>query len=139
MACRPGGPWFCVDGAEGKGIHRLTSRLHLPPEIGVQQTTPDTVRIACGDTVLHWRALGLGKTEVTSGWHCREFGRRLAAPVIEYTVTCALPAVCGWCLTFEPSTGRASLERGDLGEPLLRWTEGQERWEFPPLQGKSTS
>ncbi len=35
---RPGGPWIISDRAIGKGIHRLTSRLHIHPDWMVEQT-----------------------------------------------------------------------------------------------------
>jgi uncharacterized heparinase superfamily protein len=137
IACRPGGPWFCVDWAHGQGVHQLTSRLHLHPEVDVQQTASDEVRILCGARALHWRLLRPGDLSVTTGWYCPEFGRRVASAVLEYRITATLPAVCGWYLTWNAADEAASLEQPDAGKVVLRWTRKDDRRQFRPLEMES--
>jgi len=85
VACRPGGPWFCVDWAEGTGSHRLTNRLHLHPDLDVKQASDGEIRIGLGGTELRLRPLTPGSLELTSGWYCPQLGHRLRCPVVQWT------------------------------------------------------
>lgn len=98
VACRPGGPWLCLDSAEGRGTHRLASRLHLHPDFRATPTADDTVELRCDDLRLELTFVGQGSLAVDAGWYCPQFGLRLPAPVVVWQAKADLPATVGWCL-----------------------------------------
>jgi hypothetical protein len=101
LACRPGGPWYCMDWASGLGRHRLTTTLRFHPDVEIKPMAEDRLRIRHGETVLCLRWLTPGRTRLTRGWYCPEFGLRRECPVAEWTTTTGLPACCGWSLSWE--------------------------------------
>jgi uncharacterized heparinase superfamily protein len=132
LACRPGGPWFCLDWAKGTGIHQLTSWLHLHPETQVQKTNDRDVVIDHHGRRMLLRFLAVGEISVESGWYCPEFGLRLLAPVVRWTAKTRLPKTCGWWLHWGQGRGEARLEESDGTPPALVWSEdGQVRRFFP--------
>ncbi len=130
LACRPGGPWLCVDWARGVGCHRLTSWLHFHPEVVVRPLSGDTleVELAGRRLQLHW--LVPGDASIEEGWYCPELGKRQTAPVVRWQAIVPLPAVCGWYLTWDGSEGMASLAVSSSGRTVLRWTEDGKTAEF---------
>lgn len=98
VACRPGGPWLCLDWAEGRGTHRLTSRLHVHPDFHVTPIGDRAVELRCDGVRLRLYFLGRGGVSVEAGWYCSQFGLRLPAPVVRFESETALPASIAWCL-----------------------------------------
>ena len=123
LACRPGGPWLCVDWARGDGSHRLASWLHFHPEVKIRKRDDNTleVELAGRGFQLHW--LAPGDISVEEGWYCPSFGSKHKAPVVRCEAVLPLPAACGWCLAWEGGTGTASLATSSSGEPMLQWIE----------------
>ncbi len=127
VACRPDGPWLCVDWAEGTGRHTLTQHLHLHPDVTAQITADDQLRLTAAGVSLQLRFLTPGQITLTDAWYCPEFGRRLESSVVRWTSETALPVVCGWQLTWDGCQGQATLdslrEDSDLmNEVVLDWT-----------------
>jgi hypothetical protein len=130
FACRPGGPWICVDWAVGKGEHRCVNRLHLHPDVNVEQISGVELNLQVAGTTLTLRFLTPGEVTVAEGWYCPAMGRREPASVICWTSATALPVVCGWWLTWGSGEGTAELD-GDGMQSRLRWTDcagGVELW-----------
>lgn len=123
IACRTGGPWFVIDWADGRGIHALTNRLHLHPDVIVESLADDSATIALGAEVLWFYALAPGQLDVESGWYSPEFGRRVPSPVLCWTARSRLPAACGWMVSRNARHGRASLRDGEPTDPILEWKD----------------
>ena len=123
MACRPGGPWFCIDWAEGSGSHKFTSRLHVHPDAEAEQTDTQEIRIRCGEVILRLRTLAPGRLDVTTGHYCPELGCRLECPVVQWTATATLPTVCGWHLTWGENLNPASMTPFAAKDTVLHWDE----------------
>jgi len=123
LACRPGGPWLCVDWAEGKRRHQVSNWLHLHPDVNAQLVSDDNVRLSIDGIVLRLRHLTPGQINLTTGWYCPEFGRRLQCPVVRWTAEATLPLLCGWYLTWHERDGTAELDRTASGAVLLRWRD----------------
>lgn len=123
LACRPGGPWLCVDWARGNGRHRLTSWLHFHPEVNVWKLDDNTLQWELAERrfQLHW--LVPGDLRIEEGWYCPSLGKKHKAPVARWEAVLPLPASCGWCLTWNGGTAGASLTTSASGESVLRWTE----------------
>jgi uncharacterized heparinase superfamily protein len=135
IACRPTGPWFCVDWALGKGRHRFTTRLHLHPDVSTEQITPDEIRLDLFGTNLFLRFLAPGQVDSRLGWYCPEFGRRIPHSIIEWTAVRTLPVVCGWELTWSAHTEDAALSNAS-GRVVLSWPEGIQTFQFCPRRGR---
>ncbi len=133
IACRPGGPWFCVDWVEGSGTHRLTSRLHLHPDCNARQVSDNLVQICGEGPPLHLRFLTSGLLRITAGWYCPQFGRRLECPVVQWTLAARLPTVCGWQLSWDPAAASALLTAYEAEETVLQWTDGAKSLEWRPV------
>jgi uncharacterized heparinase superfamily protein len=123
IACRPGGPWLCVDWAQGRSVHEYCSRLHLHPLVRVQKIADREVRMERDDFRLRLTFLTPGRLEIAKGWYCPEFGRRLASPVVEWRACGPLPVACGWCLTWEGTEGVASLTQEPNARFRLQWAQ----------------
>lgn len=130
LACRPGGPWFCVDWACGNGHHRLTSWLHFHPEATVQQLNDDTLRVELAGQVFQLDWLASGAIGIEEGWYCPSLGVKQKAPVVRWEAMLRLPAVCGWRLAWSGDRGTASLTASSFGEARLRWTENDKSVEL---------
>jgi len=122
IACRPGGPWLCVDWAEGQGRRDLSALLHLHPDVAVEQVEDDRVRLEVGRVVAHLHYMTAGRVTVTDGWYSPRLGHRLPCSVVRWTASAALPALCAWSLAWGHCRGRASVEHAD--RVVVRWTEG---------------
>ncbi len=133
IACSPGGPWFSVSWARGKGRHKLRERLHLHPDVEAERTASNQVRLALADLALWLIRLDGGCLTLSSGWYCPEFGRRLECPVVEWGMESVLPWVSGWCLLWEADQGAAILDRSDPGKTMLRWSTSDQHLELHPL------
>jgi uncharacterized heparinase superfamily protein len=132
FACRPGGPWFCVDWAFGRGIHLLVNRLHLHPDVHAEQIAVDEVSLRCGGVTVPVRFLGRGELALTSGWYCPEFGRRLSSTVLEWRWIATLPTVAAWSLLWAGCNGQVVLDAEDASCPQLWWSQGADEIEFCP-------
>ena len=133
IASRPGGPWLCIDWAEGTGKHKLSNRLHFHPDIHVEQVAADQLLVQTASVPMDLRFLAPGRVTVTTGWYCPEFGVRKQGPVVEWTATARLPVATGWCLTWGERRGTASLDRTCDRKLLLRWSDGEEPVSLQPL------
>jgi len=132
LACRPGGPWFCVDWAQGRATHELTAWLHLHPEVTVRQVADAQFQLLLGDTPLRLQWLTPGLATLAESWYCPQLGLRQKASVIRWQTSSALPAASAWCLTWAPSNGTASLEQTADG-PVLQWTEPGQTLRLEPF------
>ncbi len=130
LACRPGGPWFCVDWARGGGRHRLTSWLHFHPSVVVRPLGARTLQLQHAGRLFQLCWLTPGQTTVEEGWYCPQLGRREKAPVVRWEAVQPLPAACGWCLTWNGDKGNASLADTTSGETVIRWTDEAGSMEF---------
>ena len=137
LACRPGGTWLSVDWAEGKRRHELSNWLHLHPGVSVQVESDNELRLSIKGTVLRLRYLTPGRINVTTGWYCPEFGRRLECPVVQWTREGVLPSISGWYLTWDERDGTAVLSETDSGAVLLHWTEQDDRLQLHPVEAPS--
>jgi uncharacterized heparinase superfamily protein len=124
IACRPGGPWICIDRAAGTGRHRLVNRLHLHPEVRVEQVADDEILLGVDGGLLHWRTLVPGSLTVADGCYCPEFGVRLACRTICWEAACDLPALCGWALSWTGEDRIGLTMRGET--PVVQWSPGSE-------------
>ncbi len=134
LACRPGGPWLCVDWAHGAGRHRLTSWLHFHPEVKVKLLEDNAVQLELAGRRLQLHWLAPGDVAIEAGCYCPELGKRQTAPVVRWEANVPLPAVCGWYLTWEGSEGMACLAASSSSQTVLRWTEDDATAEFCWLQ-----
>ena len=131
LACRPAGPWICVDWANGTGRHDLANSLHLHPDVTAEKLADDLVRLELDGLSLSLHFLTAGRVTIAEGWYCPEFGRRDPAAVIHWTATQSLPAVCGWWLARGDHDATASVDQTGDGNILLRWTDGDESLQLP--------
>ena len=130
IACRPGGPWLCVDWVEGRGRRDLSAWLHLHPDVAVEKVADNRVRLEAGRTVLHLHYLTAGQVTVTDGWYSPQLGHRIRSPVVRWTASASLPAVCGWSLAWGDCRGLASIEHADRNNVVVRWTESNQSLRF---------
>lgn len=135
LACRPGGCWICLDWADGRGRHELTSHLHLHPEIAVEPLGDDAVRIRLPEAAYVLRFIVPGAVTIDQTWHCPGFGLRQQAPVIEWRASADLPALCGWYLAPEGLSCSASLV-GPPSDPRIRWTDAAGSIELRPFDDR---
>lgn len=119
VVCRQAGGWFVVDQAHGTKRHKLTNRLHLHADVIAVQESERTVRLIVGSDEYILSSLTPGNLRLTEGWFCPEFGKRIPAPVVEWSTNAALPAVSGWCLTKFGSEIQAEMDGTDNGALLL--------------------
>jgi len=133
IACRPAGPWFIVNWAEGRGVHHLAGRLHLHPEVEAEQATADKVLLHCPGRTLRLSALAPGSMELGAGWYCPDFGRRERCTVVVWSTEAALPALAGWQLSWDLHEHEAALTRLPSGEVSLTWRQGPSRLRWNPV------
>ncbi len=137
LACRPGGPWFCVDRAQGHGQHQVTSLLHFHPDVTLRPADDEIHVLFAGNHLrLHW--LTPGRVTIDQYWYCPHFGQRQPAPVARWEQSCQLTTQCGWCLAWEDIDHPPTLLQTAAGQNILRWTQRNETIEFP-LQFRPTS
>jgi uncharacterized heparinase superfamily protein len=133
LACRPGGPWFCVDWANGDGCHDLVAWLHLHPEVTVHQVAASQVLLRLGDIPLRLEWLTPGLVTQTESWYCPQLGLRQKVPTVFWQASRTLPAIGAWCLTWGMCEGTASLDLASCGDPVLQWTEHGQITRFTPF------
>lgn len=98
LACRPAGPWLCLDWADGHGTHRLASRLHLHPHVRARQVDANTVELESPGSQLRLHFLGPGSLAIETAWYCPQFGLRMPSAVACWHAETPLPAALAWCL-----------------------------------------
>ena len=123
VGCRGSGPWFCVDWARGTGQHEISSRLHIHPQFQVEQAGQDEIRLTAAEITASLHFLTPGRLAVNTGWYCSRFGHRQENPVLEWTSTGNLPAVCAWSLVRGDSRPTAELTWSPNEELLLQWSK----------------
>lgn len=133
VACRPGGPWLCVDWAQGKGRHQLSSWLHLHPDVVAKKTADDEIQLELHGLVLRLGFLTPGDVSLLDAWYCPEFGLRIPSLAVRWTSAAVLPAVCGWSLTWGCHNGKASLKSDPACLAELLWHEAGGQWQLSPI------
>ncbi len=133
VACRPGGPWLCVDWAQGKGRHQLSSWLHLHPDVVARKTADDELQLELHGLVMQLRFLTPGEISLLNAWYCPEFGLRIPSLAVRWTSTAVLPAVCGWSLAWGGHRGEASLESDPACLAKVLWSEAGRQWQLSPI------
>ena len=130
LACRPQGPWLCLDWADGRGYHRLTGRLHLHPQIQVTQSGEQLFDLQISDRKFQLQILGPAEASIQSGWYCPNLGERQATKVISWHLEDKLPATLGWALLWPDQEGSAKLLVEENSQPTLTWYEKENvvRW-----------
>jgi hypothetical protein len=136
IACRPGGPWLCLDWARGHGSHRLMSRLHLHPDVLVEKTDI-AVFLKIDEYVLTLNYLTPGTICLSDGWYCSEFGTRQPTRVLTWEARGTLPAWSGWSLVWGSCDGSATLDVNDQKEPRVTWHERGTAIRLDPTSGFS--
>ena len=132
IACWPGGPWLCVDWAEGRGHHELTSRLHFHPSVRVEQIAGVGLRLVLPGGSYRLEFLAPGEVTVGQAWYCPCFGHRESCSVVQWRTTAELPRVCGWVLLPDDCTGTVSLEGNSVEDARVRWADGPHTVELCP-------
>jgi uncharacterized heparinase superfamily protein len=130
IACRPGGPWLCVDSAHGRGVHQLTSWLHFHPEVHVAVASDDEVHLQLAEHSARLRYLVPGELSLDTGWYCPEFGVRMAAPVLKWITVRRVPAITAWELSWEDSPGETAVSLDENGSVFVSRDDGHQcrRW-----------
>jgi uncharacterized heparinase superfamily protein len=121
LACRPEGPWLCIDRACGRGEHELTSWLHLHPDVRATQHDVASVYLELHGARLKLRYLSPGQVSVVTGWYCPEFGRRIETQVLRWSTRIRLPTCCGWMLSWCDEEPNVRLDGAETDEPILIW------------------
>ena len=88
---------FVEDRIEGSGTHDIESRLHIHPDLSVEQSE-GAVHVGCeGIRLRTVSAAGQGKVGIGDGWYCPEFGLKYKCPVLILRFkSVSLPFKCGW-------------------------------------------
>jgi uncharacterized heparinase superfamily protein len=121
LACRAGGPWLCMDWAEGQGTHTLASRLHLHPAVTVTQQASGRFRLKVNDLAFALQILGGAQATIESGWYCPEFGKKEANSVLTLHASMPETTALGWALCWPGQEGKAELQRDETGKSALSW------------------
>lgn len=121
VACRRGGPWLVVDWAEGNGSHLLTNRIHLHPDVEVDDHSSTMVRLRLGCETIRLGTLGRGTLEIQDGFYYPEFGLRMNSSVVCWSTRADFPAACGWWLDRGESPGTACLDESPFEGAALHW------------------
>jgi len=133
LACRPEGPWLCIDRACGRGEHELTSWLHLHPDVRATQHDEARVDLELHGTRLKLRYLSPGQVSVVNGWYCPEFGRRIETQVLRWSARIRLPSCCGWTLSWCDEEPYVRLDGAETDEPVLSWQAGPSQARLLPF------
>lgn len=127
IACRSGFPWICVDWAEGRGTHELTTRLHLAPGTEVSLETSHSARLRTGERSLSIQSLTMAELTIEPGWYCPNFGVRQENSVLTINATCLLPGIVGWIVQDNESRGEVTVEKSSNDSFVIRWHEGEQQ------------
>jgi uncharacterized heparinase superfamily protein len=100
VACREDGLWVIAEWAgRARGKHRLTSRLHLHPDVAIERSDDHSAKVRIGDRTLLVSGHGPGKLVLERGWYCPRFGERHENAILSWrTDEIALPAAVGWLI-----------------------------------------
>jgi uncharacterized heparinase superfamily protein len=105
--------WFCLDHVNQAGVHSVTGRLHLSPDVEVSQLEEaNAFELRQGISRRILRFVGNPKVCVESGWHCGAFGRRVATKVFCYQMSGSESNVVGWVLSKVASATPSVVIRG---------------------------
>ena len=132
LACRPQGPWLCLDWADGSGQHRLTQRLHLHPSVEATQTGEQGFSLRVANQQFELQTLGSLDATLEQGWYCPTFGQRQQNQVITWQQESALPTALGWVLKWPDQSGTATLDINQPDNPILTWTEKESTFQWHP-------
>ncbi len=109
VACREDGLWVIADWtSRARGRHRLTSRLHLHPDVVIEHVDEAGAKVSIGDRQLLITGSGPGRLVVDKGWYCPRFGERHENKILAWqTDDIPLPAAIAWLIqpvTDSPAT-----------------------------------
>ncbi len=106
MVLHPSGVWTCLDYAKKTKGTPLIGRLHLAPEIEVQQRgslqgEPQQIRLSKEGTQRWLTATSGVELGLAEGWYCDRFGQKKRTQVITYCLKTAndMDATLGWLLS----------------------------------------
>ena len=94
-----GGEITIEDRIEGQDTHDIESRLHIHPDLKVEQVDGGVRVRGDGQPLMNVSAVGEGRVEIESGWYCPEFNKKISCPVITLNhKNMALPSKCAWLI-----------------------------------------
>ncbi len=128
----PGSAWI---GLTEKESTDMRIRLHLHPDVQVEQATGGEVRMRLAGRTLMLRFLSRGELTVEAGRYYPEMGVCEPAKVVCWRTVARCPLACGWVLTWKGQAGRAELEGGDIRDLRVRWIEEDGSTEIRPRAG----
>lgn len=128
VGCQPDGPWVCVDWAKGRGEHQLTHWLHLHPDVDVRLQSRKAAELRVGNSVCELRFLTDGELTLEQAWYCTEFGKRIASPLLNWTVKTTLPGIVAWSLAWNDVECNIAVKLSEDEESSLTW--GQNHFRF---------
>lgn len=89
--------WRILDKIEGRGRHRIESRLHFHPSMELVYSKDEVIVSSSRENMLKVRWMAHQEIQVEKGWYCPEFGKKTACDVLVYRADqAALPFECGW-------------------------------------------
>ena len=109
MVLHTGGLWTCLEHEARNPDSPLIGRLHLAPEVELQQLGSQQLVLTNGG-IQRWLTVTAGvKLGLAKGWYCERFGRRTRTQVITYrpAETNSPRATFGWSLSPSAETGAA--------------------------------
>ncbi len=133
IACRPGGPWVCLDWARGRGVHQLTSWLHLHPDVQLEQTSANEIELSTADVQCRLRYLTSGQLTIDKGRYCPEFGRQLESSVLKWTTRTELPGYVAWSLNWDESQADVRVCQERDRSPTIVWADGRRELCWRPV------
>lgn len=85
------------DSVEGKGRHKIESRLHIHPDLSVEFTGDEVIIRSEADTLMSISVIGGITAEKRKGWYCPEFGIKKECIVLSALYDgVSLPFEGGW-------------------------------------------
>jgi len=132
LACRTGGPWFCLDWCCGEGQHTLDHRLHLHPDAKVEVLDGATARINHVSGTYYLSYCRSGTLHLQRGWHCPRFGVRFESQVLVRTVTEIVPAAVGCVLSRDQLVEPPQVGLDERGRPTFVWSDSTDHLQWSP-------
>ncbi len=94
--------YLIEDRVEGRGRHKLESRLHIHPALGTDKSTTDFIITNNAAIIARISALKEQHIEKIDGWYCPEFGLKEKGVVLRTrSENESLPFVGGWQIKVE--------------------------------------
>ncbi len=91
--------WTIRDSILGASSHEVESFIHLHPDVRVEQVGEREFRLCAPDNVMVTLRVGpVGSIEMTTGYYCPEFGKRLESRVLIIRYVGPAPVELGYTL-----------------------------------------